>query len=113
CFDILASRAFLKRACGYKKDMSEKLQPRASRVLFDATCRLMTERKDDYIGISVTEGDDIDGYVHYTDVALGGMWRNMPRIDSAKVCAPRPEVSTLPKQSPAKPASSGVAATRS
>jgi len=118
-FNILASRAFLKRACSYKKDMSEKLQPRASRVLFDATCRLMIEPKDGYFGISVTEGDDVDGYVHYSDVVLGGLWRNMPPFNSAKVCAPPrppnanvPDVSTLQK-GPAKPTSTGVAQTRS
>jgi hypothetical protein len=117
--DILASRAFLKRACGYKKDMSEKLLPRVSRVLFDSTCRLITESKDGYIGISVTEGDDVDGYVHYTDVVLGGLWCNMPRFDSAKVCAPLrspnanvPDVSTLQKGAP-KPTLSRVGETRS
>jgi hypothetical protein len=115
--DILASRAFLKRACGYKKDMIEKLS-KASRVLFDSTCRLITESKDGYIGISVTEGDDVDGYVHHTDVVLGGLWRNMPRFDSAKVCAPLrspntnvPDVSDLQKN-PAKPTLSHVGETR-
>lgn len=119
-FDILASRAFLKRACGYKKDMSERLQPRPSRVLFDSTCRLITQLKDDYIGISVTEGDDVEGYVHYTDVVLGGLWCNMPTFNSAKVCASPPltnanvpNISTLQKGSPAKPTSSGGAATGS
>jgi len=117
--DILASRAFLKRACGYKKETNEKLQPRSSRVLFDSTCRVMTELQDGYIGISVTEGDDVDGYAHNTDVVLGGLWRNMPQIDSSKACAPPrpsakvPDVSTLQKESPAKPTSNGVPAGRS
>jgi hypothetical protein len=118
-FDILASRAFLKRACSYKKDSTERLQPRASRVLFDSTCRVMSGPQDGYIGISVTEGDDVDGYVHHTDLVLGGLWCNMPQINSSKVCAPPrppnavPDISTLQKDNPGKPTSSGVPANRS
>ena len=91
-YDILASRAFFKRACSYK-DASAKLQPQVSRVIFDSTCRVMTEARDGYFGISITEGDDVDGFVHQSDI-VGGMWCNMPRYDSAKVCAlpPPPSV---------------------
>ena len=88
-YDILVSRAFLKRACGYK-DASGKLQPQATRVLFDSTCRVMTEEKDGYFGISVTESDDVDGFVHRSDI-IGGMWRKMPRFDASRVCAPPPK----------------------
>jgi hypothetical protein len=86
-YDILASRAFLKRACGYNKDANGKLQPQASRVIFDSTCRVLTEERDGYFGISITEGDQVDGFVHQSDV-VGGLWCNMPRYDSSKVCAP-------------------------
>jgi hypothetical protein len=109
-FDILASRAFLKRACGYRKDSSGKLLPRASKALFDSTCRVLCEEQDGYIGISITEGDDVEGYIHHSDIAVGGLWRNMPKRDASNVCGPPrppssdvPAVSTLQKQSPGKP----------
>ena len=91
--DILQSRAFLKASCGYKKDMNEKLRPSGSRVMFNATCRIMSEARDGYVGINLTEGDDIEGYVHESDI-IAGLWRNMPRFDTANACAPAPKPET-------------------
>jgi Domain of unknown function (DUF1906) len=114
-FDILTSRAFFKRACGYNKDASGKLQPQASRVIFDSTCRVMTKEADGYFGISITEGDEVEGYVHQSDIVPGGLWRNMPRYNASNVCAPAPTksdvpaVSILQKQSPSKPGHSTLA----
>jgi hypothetical protein len=88
--DILASRAFIKRACGYKTAENGKSKPRASKVIFNATCRMMSEERDGYFGISMSEGDDIDGYAHHSDIAVGGLWRNMPRYDSSPTCGPPP-----------------------
>jgi Domain of unknown function (DUF1906) len=99
-FDILASRAFLKRACGYRKDADGKLLPKASKVLFDSTCRVLNEEQDGYVGISVTEGDDLEGFVHQSDIVVGGLWRNMPKLDLSKVCGPpRPPKPTVPAMS--------------
>jgi hypothetical protein len=89
--DILASRAFFKRACGYKKDAGGKLLPKASKAMFDSTCRLISEEAGGYFGVSVTEGDEIEGYVHQSDI-IGGLWRNMPRFNPSNVCAPAPKL---------------------
>jgi len=94
CYDILASRAFLKKACGYK-DASGKLQPQSTRVIYDSTCRVMTEERNGYFGISITEGDEVEGYVHRSDI-IGGMWCKMPRYDTSRVCAPPPPKSDVP-----------------
>jgi hypothetical protein len=93
--DILESRAFFKRACGYGRDAKVKLSPKASRVQFDSTCRLMSEEGDGYFGISVTEGDEVEGYAHRSDLTLGGLWCNMPKTNSSRVCAPAPPTTAV------------------
>ena len=87
--DILQSRAFLKAGCGYRKDTDERLRPSASRTMFNTTCRVMSEERDGYFAINLTEGDDVEGYVHKSDIAMG-LWCNMPSLDSSKACAPAP-----------------------
>jgi hypothetical protein len=84
--DILQSRAFMRAACGYKKNKDEKSTPRGS---FNATCRIMIEERDGYFGINMTEGDDIECYIHESDVVVG-MLGNMPKFEAAKTCAPPP-----------------------
>lgn len=108
--DILASRAFVRRGCVILTDppvkkasakaakpapkVAAKSAPRPAR--FNSTCRILTEEQDGYIGVSMTEDDVIDAYVQLSDVALGGLLRNMPGNGSAAHCFP-PQMATSPK----------------
>jgi hypothetical protein len=89
--DILASRAFVKRACvvtaapGNDKPRSA---PKTAR--FNSTCRILTDEDRGYAGVSMTEDDVVDGYVHTSDLVLGGLSRNMPGSGSGNRCLPTP-----------------------
>lgn len=95
--DILASRAFVKRACVLSAaPSSDKLRAVPKKVRFNSTCRVMTEEDRGYVGVSMTEDDVVDGYVHTTDLVLGGLSRNMPASGSANRCFP-PPTAAMPK----------------
>lgn len=98
--DILACRAFVKAGCIVMPTIAGKKVRNAPRPgIFNATCRILTVEDGDYLGVSLTEDDLVDGYVHKSDVVTGGLLRNMPVFNSAKRCAPpmppasRPEAS--------------------
>jgi hypothetical protein len=98
--DILACRAFVKSGCAVIPAVNGKKAKAAARTsMFNATCRVLSVEDDGYLGISMTEDDIVDGYVHKSDVVTGGLLRNMPVFNSAKQCArpmplaSRPEVS--------------------
>jgi hypothetical protein len=87
--DILACRAFVKSGCAVVPVVDgKKAKPAARTSIFNATCRILTVEEDGYLGISMTEDDVVDGYVHKSDVVTGGLLRNMPAFNAAKQCAP-------------------------
>ena len=87
--DILACRAFVKSGCAVVPAIDGKKAKTAARTsIFNATCRILTVEEDGYLGISMTEDDFVDGYVHKSDVVTGGLLRNMPAFNAAKQCAP-------------------------
>jgi hypothetical protein len=67
--------------------------------IFNATCRILTIEDGDYFGISLTEDDLVDGYVHKSDIIPGGLLRNMPVFNSAKQCAPAMPLASRPEAS--------------
>ena len=97
--DILACRAFIKSGCTMIPAVAGKKPKIPSRTsIYNATCRVLTRADDGYLGVSMTEDDIVDGYVHKSDVVTGGLLRNMPVFNSARTCAApmplasRPEV---------------------
>ena len=77
--DILASRAFVKKACviaAAPGNDKPRAAPKTAR--FNSTCRILTDEDRGYVGVSMTEDDGVDGYVHTSDLVLGGLSRNMP-----------------------------------
>ncbi len=103
--DILACRAFVKSGCtvrpapfnaSAKPASAKPKKPSRGGGIYNATCRLLTVEDDGYYGISLTEDDIVDGYVHKSDIVAGGLLRNMPVFNSANRCAPpMPEASRL------------------
>jgi hypothetical protein len=97
--DILACRAFVKNGCTVRSAPSAataKAKKPSRGGLYNATCRLLTVEDDGYYGISLTEDDIVDGYVHKSDIVAGGLLRNMPVFNSANWCAPpMPQASRL------------------
>lgn len=82
--DILASRAFVKKTCVVTPTPVRQNGRAASKTArFNSTCRILTPGERGYVGVSLTEDDDVDGYVHQADLVLGGLLRNMPASDSA------------------------------
>ena len=73
-------------------------KPRAApkTARFNSTCRILTDEDRGYVGVSMTEDDGVDGYVHTSDLVLGGLSRNMPASGSANRCFP-PPTATAPK----------------
>ena len=89
--DILASRAFGKKACVMASAPgNDKPRVVAKTSRFNSTCRILTDEGQGYFGVSMTEGDVVDGYVHTSDLVLGGLSRNMPGPGSANRCFPGP-----------------------
>jgi len=67
-------------------------------VRYNTTCRVMTHDENGYHGVSMTEADAIDGFVHKGDLVMGGLWRNMPVYETgAAKCAPPPVAIASPK----------------
>jgi hypothetical protein len=89
--EILASRAFVKRACvvATAPDKS-KPRPAPKTARYNSTCRILTDEDRGYVGVSMTEDDVVDGYVHTADLVLGGLSGNMPGSGSANRCFPPP-----------------------
>jgi hypothetical protein len=89
--DILASRAFVKKACVIASAPGND-KPRAAPKIarFNSTCRILTDEAQGYVGVSMTEDDVVDAYVHTSDLVLGGLSRNMPGPGSANRCFPPP-----------------------
>jgi hypothetical protein len=47
----------------------------------------MTAEERGYFGVSLTEAEEIDGYVHIADIITGGLTGNMPKWAPAGSCA--------------------------
>ena len=72
--DILASRAFVKKACVMATAPDNgKLRPAPKTARYNSTCRILTDEDRGYVGVSMTEDDVVDGYVHTSDLVLGGL----------------------------------------
>jgi glycoside hydrolase-like protein len=98
--EILKSRAFVKKGCVYWSSPDVKKPRVASRpVRYTTTCRLLTLEDGGYHGVSLVESDTVDGYVHQSDLVLGGLWQNMPLSDTAaKKCSAVPVALTTPRR---------------
>ena len=95
--DILAARAFVKKACVVQPmPRNDKPRTASKTVRFNSTCRILTPEEGGYVGVSMTEDDVVDGYIHMSDLVLGGLSGNMPMDGSANRCFP-PPVSAAPK----------------
>ena len=89
--DILASRAFVKKACVVATAPDKgKLRPATKTARYNSTCRILTDEDRGYVGVSMIEDDVVDGYVHTSDLVLGGLSGNMPGSGSANRCFPPP-----------------------
>ena len=96
--DILAGRAFVKSGCAVIPAIEGKKAKAAAKTsIFNGTCRILTFEEDGYLGVSMTEDDFVDGYVHKSDVVTGGLLRNMPVFNSAKQCAPPMPLASRPE----------------
>jgi hypothetical protein len=94
---ILGSRAFVKKGCVISADPAAARQKAAARMTrFTSTCRIMTEEERGYFGVSLTENDAVDGYVHKADLVLGGLSRNMPAWEPANRCSSSAEALATP-----------------
>jgi hypothetical protein len=95
--DILASRAFVKKTCVISPTPdNEKLRTAPKAVRVTSTCRILTPEINGYFGVSLTEDDAVDGYVHKSDLLLGGLLGNLPGSESKSRCFPAP-AATGPK----------------
>ena len=89
--EILASRSFVKKACVMAAAPDNgKPRPAPKTARYNSTCRILTDEDRGYVGVSMTEDDAVDGYVHTSDLVLGGLARNMPGSGSANRCFPPP-----------------------
>ena len=97
--DILASRAFVKKGCmiatapGNDKSRPAAKQP----VRYNSTCRILTEEDNGYCGVSRTEDDAVEGYVHKSDLVLGGLAGNLPGGAEARARCFPPPTAAAPK----------------
>ena len=82
---ILDSRAFIKKGCVIVAAPNPKA--RVARTTFTTTCRIMTAEERGYFGVSLTEDEEIDGYVHVADIIPGGLTGNMPKWTPAGSCS--------------------------
>ena len=82
---ILDSRAFIKKGCVIMAAPNPKA--RVARTTFTTTCRIMTAEERSYFGVSLTEDEEIDGYVHVADIIPGGLKGNMPKWTPAGSCS--------------------------
>jgi hypothetical protein len=64
---------------------------------YNTTCRILTVEDDGYLGVSMTEDDVVDGYVHESDILAGGLLRHMPVFNSSKACAPPMPLASRPE----------------
>ena len=96
--DILACRAFVKSGCAVLSAVpSRKVRNPAKTSTYNATCRILSIEEGGYLGVSTTENDIVDGYVHASDVVKGGLLRNMPVFNSNKTCAPPMPLASRPE----------------
>jgi hypothetical protein len=96
--DILACRAFVKSGCTVMPYLSARKARKATKTAsFNATCRILTIEDGGYLGVSMTEDDAVDGYVHRSDVVTGGLLRNMPVFNSSRACAPPMPLASRPE----------------
>jgi hypothetical protein len=94
---ILDSRAFIKKGCMILEAPLPKSKT-AMRTTFTTTCRIMTFEEREYYGVSVTEDDQIDGYIHKADLVLGGLSGNMPKWAPAGRCSTTLEALAKPQR---------------
>lgn len=89
--EILASRAFVKRACVMTiAPGNNKPRPAPKSARFNSTCRVLTDEDRGYVGVSMIEDHTVDAYVQTSDLVLGGLSRNMPGPGPANRCFPPP-----------------------
>jgi hypothetical protein len=97
--DILASRAFVKKACAIAvtpgNDKPRAAPPKVTRV--NSTCRILTPEINGHFGVSLVEGDELDGYVHKSDLVLGGLSGNLPGSPAARGACFRAPIASAPK----------------
>jgi len=99
--EILASRAFVRKGCVYWSNLDSRKSRVASRPMrYNTTCRLLTADDSGYLGISMAEDDVVSGYVHKSDVVMGGLWKNMPVYSAAAKCSLPPTAQALPPKLP-------------
>jgi hypothetical protein len=87
--DILSTRAFVKGGCAVLTALpGRKARSVSKGSSYNRTCRILTVEDGGYLGVSMTEDDGVDGYVHQSDIVAGGLLRHMPVFNSSKACAP-------------------------
>jgi hypothetical protein len=95
--DILASRAFVKKTCVISPTPdNERSRTALKAVRVTSTCRILTPEINGHFGVSLTEDDAVDGYVHKADLVLGGLLGNLPGWETKGRCFPAP-AATAPK----------------
>jgi len=95
---ILESRAFIKKGCVIMAAPHPKARATAMRTTFTTTCRIMTPEERGYFGVSLTEDEEIDGYVHVADIVSGGLRGNMPKWTPAGSCSTSVETVARPSR---------------
>jgi len=96
--DILACRAFVKSGCTVMPALpSRKVRTPSKTSSYNATCRILTIEEGGYFGVSMTEDEAVDGYVHGSDIVAGGLLRNMPVFNSSRTCAPPMPLASRPE----------------
>ena len=58
----------------------------------------MTAEERGYFGVSLTEDEEIDGYVHVADIIPGGLTGNMPKWTPAGSCSTSMQTVTRPSK---------------
>ena len=87
--EILASRSFVKKACVMAAAPDNgKPRPAPKTARYNSTCRILTDEDRGYVGVSMTEDDAVDGYVHTSDLVLGD-WLETCRGLARRIVASR------------------------
>ena len=60
-----------QKGCVIMTAPNPKAKPVAMRTSLSTTCRIMTYEERGYCGVSLTEDEEIDGYVHVADLVPG------------------------------------------
>lgn len=102
---ILASRAFVRKGCVVLSHPDPKAKGRkAAKLRYNSTCWLLTPEIEGCFGVSLTEDDQVDGYVHRSDLILGGLAQNMPKWSTPTACTAPPVAVTAQAKPTLNPA---------